>query len=227
MDFGILYMPNKAASQAAMGLGCFVFLFCILIPYIVCWAFVPLYLILLILGAIRGFKVENPAFTFLFPLVPFTAACVLCIVFWWAIPAIVNFSNDLLDLINPFYDGNILFRDSIPDDKCFLYFIEIIGGSIGVIFSIISIGSLFEKKQTIDNYYYPESLARIRINVASDFCPLIKDVEADYKNGLITNDEANHRIKQRFKQWAVENYDINKKDIECLWKSKKWLMEIK
>lgn len=227
MDFGILYVPNKAASQAAMGLGCFVCIFCILIPYIACWAFIPLYLILLIVGACRKFNVENPAFTFLFPLAPFAAACALCLPFWWAIPTIVNFSNDLLDMISPFYDGNTLFRDSIPDDKCFLYFIEIMGGSIGSVFSIVSIGTLFEKKQTIDNYYYSESLARIRINVASDFCPLIKDITTDYKNGLISCDTANYQIKKRFKQWATERYNIAEKDIEYLWRSRKWLMEIR
>lgn len=152
MDFGLLYIQNKAASQAAMGLGCFVFVICILIPYIFCWAFMPLYLILLILGAIRGFKVENPAFTFLFPLAPFGAACVLCMGFWWAIPTIVNLSNDLLDMINPFYDGNILFRDNIPDDKCFLYFIGVLGGSVGSLFSIVSIGTLLEEFKDFTRY---------------------------------------------------------------------------
>ena len=146
MDFGLLYIQNKAASQAAMGLGCFVFVICILVPYIICWAFVPLYLILLILGAIRGFKVENPAFTFLIPLAPFAAACVLCMFFWWAIPFIVNLANDLFETFRSiFIDDNspiVFLKDEIPDEKCYLYFILFFGGSISSFFSIMSIACM-------------------------------------------------------------------------------------
>ena len=196
MDFGILYMPNKAASQAAMGLGCFVFLFCILIPYIVCWEFIPLYLFFLIVGAFRIFNVENPAFTFLFPLAPFAAACALCLPFWWAIPTIVIFSNDLLDMINPFYDGSILFRDSIPDDKCFLYFIGVVGGSVGSFFSIISIGSLWSVSENAKQHI--EHKRKNEPNHIRD----IKNIKSKFDAHAISVKEANSQIAHNVEKWG-------------------------
>ena len=233
MDFGILYVPNKAAQQAAMGLGCFVFVFCILIPYIVCWAFIPLYLILLILGAAKGFKAENPAFTFLLPLAPFAAACVLCMFFWWAIPFVVNTADMLLDTFKSIFIGSdriSFFREDIPDGKCFLYFIGVIGGSVGSVFSIVSIGAVFENNQTV-NYYSEDFIEKTYMItgavIAEDFCPTTKDIVSDYKNNLIDCGEANYRIKKRFKQWVIEKCGITSREAGYLWNSKKWLMEVK
>lgn len=227
MDFGILYIQNKAASQAAMGLGCFVFIFCILIPYIVCWAFVPLYLILLILGAIRGFKVENPAFTFLFPLVPFASACVLCMFFWWAIPAIVNFSNDLLDMISPFYDGNTLFRDSIPDDKCFLYFIGVLGGSVGSIFSIVSIGALLEGfkdfpkyRTTNDNRAWQEIWIERKFLEDGIGLSYVKPTYQAYKT--YTEQKIRRNARDFFFN-ELKNQFIDQRMIERIWEDVEWM----
>lgn len=223
MDFGILYIQNKAATQAAMWLGMIVFLFAVFIPYIGAYLFIPLYIAVLIKLAYYKFKVDGIGYALLLPLAPFVAASLLCLIFWWAVPTIVNIVDELIVLFKP---GELsLYREAIPDSKCYLYFILVLGGGVGSIFCLMAL--LFGMEQTKAVYYYPESLARIRINVASDFCPLIKDITTDYKNGLISCDTANYQIKKRFKQWATEKYNIAEKDIEYLWRSKKWLMEIK
>lgn len=227
MDFGILYVPNKAASQAAMGLGCFVCIFCILIPYIVCWAFIPLYLILLIVGACRKFNVENPAFTFLFPLAPFAAACTLCMFFWWAIPAIVNFSNDLLDMISPFYDGNTLFRDSIPDDKCFLYFIGVFGGSVGSIFSIVSIGTLLEGfkdfskyRTTNDNRAWQEIWIERKFLEDGIGLSYVKPTYQAYKT--YTEQKIRRNARDFFFN-ELKNQFIDQRMIDRIWEAVEWM----
>ena len=137
MDFGIIYMRDGAASRAAMWLGCLVFLLFIFVPLITFWLFVPLYLAILVIGALRRFEVESPTFTFLLPLSGFFLAIALFILFWWAIPSIVNFARDCVDMISLNMDDHFLFRESIPDDKCYLYFFGVVGGSIGSIFSSI------------------------------------------------------------------------------------------
>ena len=64
MDFGILYIPNKAASTAAMVLGflaCAVFIY---IPLILAYLFVPLYLAVVIMAISGKHKGGNLKFHF-------------------------------------------------------------------------------------------------------------------------------------------------------------------
>lgn len=217
MDFGILYVPNKAASQAAMGLGCFVFIFCILIPYIVCWAFVPLYLILLIMGAVRRFKVDDPAFTFLFPLAPFLAACALCLPLWWAIPFVVNTADMLLESFRDIFVSNdniSIARKDIPDDKCFLYFIGVIGGCVGSLFSVVSIGSLLD----VNKCHHPLTNRHKQFNNwdnylgntkqkwgNSDFYKSIQPIINRYRFGSLSLKQANGLILKASKGWCKKN----------------------
>lgn len=146
MDFGVIYMQDKAATRAAMWLGAFIFVLFILVPFFVWWLFIPLYILLLIIGAKRKFKVDNPNFIFLFPLAPFTAALVLCLAFWWCIPLIVNLANDLFETFRSiFINSNspiVFLKDEISDEKCYLYFILFFGGSVSSFFSIMSIACM-------------------------------------------------------------------------------------
>lgn len=146
MDFGVIYMQDKAATRAAMWLGAFIFVLFILVPFFVWWLFIPLYILLLIIGAKRKFKVDNPNFIFLFPLAPFAAALVLCLAFWWCIPLIVNLANDLFETFRSiFINSNspiVFLKDEISDEKCYLYFILFFGGSVSSFFSIMSIACM-------------------------------------------------------------------------------------
>ena len=230
MDIGYLYIRDKAASQAAMGLGRVVFFLFIFIPYI----FIPLYLILLIAGAFRGFRVENPALTFLLPLAPFAAACVLCIVFWWAIPFLVNTADMILDAFKSIFVSNnsiSFFREDIPNEKCFLYFIAVIGGSIGTLFSIMSIGILYENQTSIKtkenraislSYQYPGLKSQIANSIPNETW----EIRSDYRNGRISFLEANERIKQYFKSWIGQRHGIYGKDAESLWERYRSLMDV-
>lgn len=223
MDFGIIYMQNKAATNAAMWLGMMIFLFAIFIPYIGAYLFVPLYIAVFVKLAHYRFQVDGLWTAILLPLAPFAFSILLCLLFWWAIPTIVNVADELITMFKP---GELsLYRESIPDDRCFLYFVLVLGGGIGSFFCLTAL--LFGMEHTSSkSYYYPQSLSRIKTNVAVDFCPLIKDIEADYEGNLISKDVANIRIEQRFKQWAIEKYDIAEKDADYLWKSKKWIVEV-
>ena len=182
-----------------MGLGCAVFVLFIFIPYIVCWLFAPLYLTLLIAGAFRGFKVENPASTFLLPLAPFAAACVLCIAFWWAIPFLVNTADMILDAFKSIFvsSNSISFiREDIPNGKCFLYFIAIFGGSIGSMFSIASIGKLWEESQSGQQHIKQKRKAeRNTIREA-------RNVKRQYNSHAISKEEANRQIAKDLEKWG-------------------------
>ena len=142
MDFGILYIPNKAASTAAMVLGflaCAVFIY---IPLILAYLFVPLYLAVVIMAISGKHKGGNLKFPLLLPLAPFAVSGFLTLLLWPALPTLVNAIDTLMTLIKP---GELaLYRKDIPDNECVLDFFLFIGGSFGSFLSIISIGSLQE-----------------------------------------------------------------------------------
>lgn len=143
MDFGIIYMQNKAATNAAMWLGFFIFSLFIFVPFLIWWLSIPLYITLLVVGATKKFQVENQVFTFLFPLAPFAAACVLCLAFWWCIPFIVNLVNDLFETFKSIFvssnDPIVFLKEEIPDEKCYLYFVLYFGGAFSCFFSLMNI----------------------------------------------------------------------------------------
>lgn len=137
MDFGVIYMQNKAATHAAMVLGVFVFLVFILLPMVAAYLFIPLYLIVLLMAMMGKFKDEERKYALLMPIIPFGVAIVLCLMFFWAVPAVVNFARDCLDMV--MMRDDILFREPIPDSKCYLYFILVLGGGVGSMLALTSI----------------------------------------------------------------------------------------
>ena len=229
MDFGIIYIQNKAAANAAMWLGMTVFLLAIFIPYVGAYLFIPLYIAVLIKLAYYKFQVDGLWSAILLPFAPFAFSILLCILFWWAIPSVVNIADELITLFRP---GTLsLYRETIPDDKCFLYFVLVIGGGIGSLFCLLVL-FLGMERISATSYNYSESLIKKTYMItgaliAEEFCPTTKDIVSDYKNNSINSGEANYRIKKRFKQWVMEKCDITSNEAEYLWNSKKWLMEIK
>jgi lysylphosphatidylglycerol synthetase-like protein (DUF2156 family) len=147
MDFGVLYLTDRAANRAAAWLGFFVVLLFVILPIALAYLFVPLYIAVIIMAAIKKFKIQDPAFTLLFPLVPFAAALVLCMMFWWCIPFIVNFLKDCRDLL--MMNDTSVFKDDLSDFDCCFYFVLILGSSIGSLFSCVSIGSMAPKENTL------------------------------------------------------------------------------
>lgn len=137
MDFGIIYMQNKAATQAAKALGILVFIMFILVPVVAAYLFIPLYLIVLAMSMMGKFKDDERKYALLMPIIPFGIAIVLCLLFFWAVPAVVNFARDCIDMA--LMRDDILFREAIPDSKCYLYFILVLGGGVGSILALTSI----------------------------------------------------------------------------------------
>lgn len=229
MDFGFIYMRDRAASQATMGLGCLVFILFIFVPFIAAYLFIPLYIAVIIKLAYFKFHVENTWSILFAPFAPYLVAAILCLPFWWAIPTLVNIVNESLAM----FRGDVtLFGEAIPDNKCFQYFIIFFGGSFGSLICFASLIMGFEKIDTIDTYtwseeYWQKTKAISGDFVARKFCPTVDDIVKDYKNGLIDCDEANYRIKTRFKKWTMDNFHLTKRDAEYKWKQLKWLIEIK
>lgn len=137
MDFGIIYMQNKAATQAAKALGILVFIMFILVPVVAAYLFIPLYLIVLAMSMMGKFRDDERKYALLMPIIPFGIAIVLCLLFFWAVPAVVNFARDCIDMA--LMRDDILFREAIPDSKCYLYFILVLGGGVGSILALTSI----------------------------------------------------------------------------------------
>lgn len=195
MDFGLIYMRNGAVSQAMMGLGCIVFLFFILIPYVACLLFVPLYLTLLFLGADGKIKTKSPALTFLMPLAPFAIAGILCLLFWWAIPFLVNMVDMMFVAFKSIFVSNdsiSLARKDIPDGKCYLYFIIVFGGSIGSLLSIMGISELWRYVKVND-----KSIAQVREKEKrkEDYAiHIIEDIKGKALNSSISAEDANAQI---------------------------------
>lgn len=197
MDFGFLYIRDKVSSQATMGLGCAFFLLFIFIPYIVCWLFIPLYVALLVIGALRKFKVDNPVFTFLIPLSGFLLALAIFIVFWWAIPGIVNFGRDCIDIFTLNTGDDFMTRKSIPNEQCYLYFFGIVGGSVGSLFSIVSIGALWEESNSGKQYI--ERKRKLEPKIFND----VKNIKRKIDSCAISEDEANKQIAAKIERWGV------------------------
>ncbi len=102
----------------------------------------------------------------------------------------------------------------------------IVFSSIATIFFVVFWAKCwleYEMPSEKESIPYPTVL----MDVAADFCPLIKDIEENYKKGWISKEDANYQIEARFKEWIKEKYNIkDKRDAEGLWRSKKWLMTI-
>ena len=136
MDFGIIYLQDKVATRAAMWLGGVVFILFILLPYLAAYLFIPLYLIVIAMALMGKFKGEELKYALLMPIIPFGVAIVLCLLFWWAVPAVVNFANDCLEIAMM---DDTLFKPDIPDSKCYLYFIFVLGGGVGSMMALLSL----------------------------------------------------------------------------------------
>lgn len=130
-------MQNKAATQAAKALGILVFIMFILVPVVAAYLFIPLYLIVLAMSMMGKFKDDERKYALLMPIIPFGIAIVLCLLFFWAVPTVVNFARDCIDMA--LMRDDILFREAIPDSKCYLYFILVLGGGVGSILALTSI----------------------------------------------------------------------------------------
>lgn len=79
MDFGIIYMQNKAATNAAMWLGFVIFSLFIFVPFLIWWLSIPLYVTLLVIGATKNFKlrIKYSRFYFRLPHLRQHVSCVL------------------------------------------------------------------------------------------------------------------------------------------------------
>ncbi len=149
MDFGFIYFHNREISRAAMGSGCLFFVLFIILPIISCFLFIPLYLMVFVLCAANKFQLKDTKQILLFPLAPFAVACVLCAVFWWLIPDVINLIGAFLSIFKSiFANNNSLFTpyEDIPDKQCFLYFISVFGCGLGSIVSIFSIEDIMNQE---------------------------------------------------------------------------------
>lgn len=227
MDFGILYMPNKAASQAAMGLGCFVLIFCIIAPYIMCLLFVPLYIAVFLNSANYITNDSDLKYVLLPPLVPFVFAGLLCLPLYWAIPGIVNFVRDCIDIITLNTGDNFLFRKDIPDNDCYLYFIGVLGGSLGSLCCIIELIS--QPFDTTDNkYQYADSditWQEIWIKREAGKCNyhyLLPNISINVYKSYIKDRIGIDKAKELFLKETNEN-SITKKEAMDFWNRIEWL----
>lgn len=186
MDFGVIYMSDRNATHAAMGLGCMIFLLFIFIPLIAAYLFIPLYLAVLVMALMGKFKDDELKFALLLPIAPFAVASLLCLMLWWCVPAIVNFSRDCLDLVT--MRDDVLFRAAIPDDKCYWYFIVVLGGCIGSIFAATSIIMPKEscKPKRIDKHK-----------------PVITEKQAPQKPETIN-------FRQEYQEYREQQYNVQK-----------------
>jgi hypothetical protein len=79
--------------------------------------------------------------------------------FWWAIPFIVNVADSLLDMFKNIFTGEYysLLREDIPDDKCYLLFILVFGGTFSSIFSFMNICCMEQANYFEDSKKYSKT----------------------------------------------------------------------
>ena len=230
MDFGVIYIQNKAASRAAMWLGFFVFVLFIFIPLLSAFLFIPLYFAVIIMALLVGFKSDNILFALLSPLASFLIVGLLSLCFWWAVPTIVNAVDELIILFRP--DKLTFNVERIPDNECFAYFIAVLGGLGGSFLSVISIGLLSEdlsthsKKEKLREKYRHKNYYGLGKELTDKFYHEISDINDNYKNGRISTQDANALIEDRFMSWIKKTHNIKGSEAEHLWLNYKWLMEV-
>lgn len=228
MDFGILYIPNKAASTAAMVLGflaCAVFIY---IPLILAYLFVPLYLAVVIMAISGKHKGRGLKFPLLLPLAPFAVSGFLTLLLWPALPTLVNAVHILTTLLFGSLESSV-YRKDIPDNECILDFFLFLGGSFGSFFSVLSICGAFDEFDSSPKYRTENddrSWQEIWIErkfkedgIKNRYVKPTYQVYKTYTDKKITTNARDFFIGELSKQ------SVDQRIIDLIWEKVKWMFE--